>query len=82
MANLKIIFQPADASKPISVVNPSPTYSGTMAELAAMTVPKGIKYKIIDADDSTIKAELADRSFRNAWTADFSTSDGVGGADD
>ncbi len=74
----KLIYQPADASKPIAVVNPSPNSTKTLAEIAEKCVPDGVKYKIIDSEDEGIKAMLADRDFRNAWTADFSTYDGTG----
>ena len=77
----KLIYQPADASKPIALVNPSPNSTKTLAEIAERCVPNGLKYKIIDTEDDAIKGILADRDFRNAWTADFSTYDGTGKGD-
>lgn len=42
-------------------------------EIARKDVPFGVPYRIIDAADIP-----ADRTYRDAWTADFSTPDGVG----
>lgn len=51
-----------------------PTSSGlSIAECAAISVPPGVLYKIVD--DSVLPS---DRTFRDAWTADFSESDGTG----
>lgn len=44
--------------------------------IAKKNVPTGLPYKIIDTADVP-----SDRTFRNAWEADFSTFDGVGGAE-
>jgi len=46
----------------VSVVVPSPKYTGTMDELAAKTVPEGQPYKIVE--DSEVPS---DRTFRDAW---------------
>jgi hypothetical protein len=46
----------------ISVVIPSPRWSGTMEELADKDVPDGKPYKIVE--DSVIPS---DRTFRDAW---------------
>jgi len=46
----------------ISVVIPSPSWSGTMEELADKDVPDGKPYKIVE--DSVIPS---DRTFRDAW---------------
>lgn len=45
----------------------------TVEEIAKKDVPTGIKYRIVDATDIP-----SDRTLRSAWTADFSTFDGVG----
>lgn len=46
----------------------------TIEQIAQKDVPAGVKYRIIDASELP-----SDRSQREAWTADFSTFDGVGG---
>lgn len=46
----------------------------TIEQIAHKDVPAGVKYRIIDASELP-----SDRSQREAWTADFSTYDGVGG---
>lgn len=55
----------------ISVVIPSDSYNINI--VAKKDVPKGIPYKIIHINDLP-----ADRTFRDAWTADFSQPDGYG----
>ena len=69
----RIIYQ----GENLCVIIPSPPNEDEPAEsiddLAKRVTPTGIKYKIVAVDD------LPDsREFRNAWEADFSTSDGVG----
>ena len=46
----------------VSVVVPSPSWTGTMEELAAKVVPENEPYKIVE--DSVIPT---DRTFRDAW---------------
>lgn len=46
----------------------------TIQQIAAKDVPAGVPYKIVDASDIP-----ADRTLRDAWTADFATFDGIGG---
>ena len=66
----KIIFPHADG---IAVITPDPDCGIEPRHIANRDVPVGIPYLIIDA------AEVPeDRTFRAAWTADFSTPDGVG----
>ena len=68
----RIIFKTAEGS--VSVVCPSPKWTGTMDELAKKDVPTGLKYKIIEDSDVP-----ADRDFRNAWDVeDSELTDGVG----
>jgi len=50
-----------------SVVNPAPTYSGTMEELLKDTVPDDCKDTADIVDVDTI---LSDRTFRNAWVTE------------
>ena len=58
----------------VSVLYPSPNWSGTMEELAQKDVPTGLKYKIVE--DSDIPS---DRTFRGAWEVDEAElTDGVG----
>ena len=69
---MRIIFKTPENT--VSVLIPSPNWSGTMEELAKKDVPTGLKYKIVE--DEVIPS---DRSFRNAWEVDESElTDGVG----
>jgi hypothetical protein len=66
--NQRIIY-PTDSG--IAILIPS----GELAieEVARKDVPAGVAYKIVDVADIP-----SDRTFRNAWEADFSSPDGVG----
>ena len=69
---MRIIYKTSKGT--VSVIAPSPRWSGTMEELAQKDVPTGLKYKIVE--DSVISS---DRSFRNAWEVDEAElTDGVG----
>jgi len=59
----------------ISIV--SPTGELPIEDVCQKDVPAGIPYLIVSEDDIP-----SDRTFRNAWEADFSNPDGYGiGAD-
>ena len=69
---MRIIYKTAENT--VSVLVPSPNWTGTMEELAQKDVPTGLKYKIVE--DSVIPT---DRSFRDAWeVAESELTDGVG----
>ena len=69
---MRIIYKTPENT--VSVISPSPEWSGTMEELAQKDVPTGLKYKIVE--DEVIPS---DRSFRNAWEVDEAElTDGVG----
>ena len=69
---MRIIYKEVEGT--VSVIAPSPNWSGTMEELAQKDVPKGLKFKIVE--DSDIPT---DRTFRLAWEVDESElTDGVG----
>ena len=69
---MRIIYKTAENT--VSVLVPSPNWTGTMEELAQKDVPTGLKYKIVE--DELIPS---DRSFRNAWEVDETElTDGVG----
>lgn len=55
----------------ISIVVPSENMD--INYIAKKDVPSGIPYKIVSIDDIP-----SDRTFRNAWEADFSNPDGYG----
>lgn len=59
----------------VAIIIPTEEFlaSYTVEDLAAKDVPAGVPYKIIDAADVP-----TDRTFRNAWEADFSAPDGHG----
>lgn len=68
----RIIYPDNDGG--ISVIIPAIESKLTVEEIAVKDVPTGKPYKIIDS------AEVpSDRTFREAWEADFSTFDGYGG---
>ena len=70
MMSHKIIYPNDDGT--ICVISPmNPNLS--LVELAEKDVPEGKPYKIIKAEDLP-----EDRTFRNAWTFDFSKPDGHG----
>jgi hypothetical protein len=50
----------------VAVIVPAPECGLTIEEIAAKDVPAGKPYKIVDVTDIP-----ADRTFRNAWQADF-----------
>ena len=69
---MRIIYKTPEDT--VSVISPSPNWSGSMEELAQKDVPTGLKYKIVE--DSVISS---DRSFRDAWEVDEAElTDGVG----
>lgn len=62
-----------DGQGGIAVVVPTPTCGISLEEIARKDVPAGIPYRLIDTADIP-----QDRTFRAAWTADFSSPDGHG----
>ena len=56
----------------ISVLIPAPNCSLSFEEICAKDVPTGVPYLVIDSSD------LPDRTFRDAWSADFSNPHGYG----
>lgn len=71
----KRIIYPNDSGG-ICVIIPAPECGLTIEQIALKDVPNGKPYKIIDTVDVP-----SDRTFREAWEADFTTFDGVGGAE-
>jgi hypothetical protein len=69
--NQRIIY-PTDNGG-VAIIIPAPECELTIEEIAAKDVPAGVAYKIVDAADIP-----EDRTFRNAWEADFSNPDGYG----
>jgi hypothetical protein len=66
----RIIYPNRDG---IAVIIPAPNSGLPIEQIARKDVPAGVAYRIIDALQIP-----ADRSEREAWTADFSTPDGFG----
>ena len=70
---MKIIYP--NGNGVIAVIHP--TGELAIEEVARKDVPAGVPYLIIEDSDVP-----EDRTYREAWTADFSTPDGIGiGAD-
>ena len=67
---MQVIIFPSSAT--VSVVYPQPC-GLPIQEIARKDVPFGVPYRIIDA---ALIPE--DRTYRDAWTADFSNPDGTG----
>lgn len=70
MNNKRIIYPTSDG---IAVIVPCDC-GLTIEQIATKDVPTGVPYKIVDVADIP-----TDRENREAWTADFSTFDGIGG---
>ena len=68
---MNIVIFPNDTS--ISVLYPAPNSERTLEEICAKRVPTGVPYLIIDSSDLP-----EDRTFRDAWSADFSNPNGYG----
>ena len=71
--NQRIIYPQPNGVVAIIIPTEAFLASYTVEDLAAKDVPAGVPYKIIDAADVP-----TDRTFRNAWEADFSAPDGHG----
>jgi len=72
--NQRIIYQTNEGG--VAVIVPA-NCGLTIENIAAKDVPAGTAYKIVTTDDIP-----SDRTFREAWEADFSNPDGYGiGAD-
>ena len=69
---MKIIIYPTPVGG-IAVIIPAPECGLSIEQIALKDVPTGVPYKIIDTEDVP-----TDRTFRDAWEADFTTFDGVG----
>jgi len=63
---MKLIIYPNDNGG-ICILTPAPECGLSIEQIAAKDVPAGKPWKIVDAADIP-----ANRTFRNAWTADFS----------
>jgi len=61
---VRIIYTDLDGG--LSVVMPSPEWTGSMDELALKVVPAGLDYRIVD--ESLLPGN---REFRNAWTDEY-----------
>lgn len=71
MDDKRIIYERPDGS--IGVITPLSASGLTIEDIARKDVPAGAPYLIIDATELP-----EDRTYRDAWTADFSEPDGVG----
>lgn len=63
MSNYRIVYENGDG---IAIVSPAP---GVSQDQALLSVPQGVPYLVVDAADIP-----TDRTFRNAWQADFSNA--------
>lgn len=79
MSDKRIIYPTDDGG--VAILIPAPDWliqeGNSLEELAAKDVPAGKPYKIVNVSDIP-----SDRTFRAAWSADFTNPDGYGiGAD-
>lgn len=70
---MKRIIYPNLDNGSICIIIPSPDTNLTIEEIALQDVPKNLPYLIVD--ESMIPT---DRTFRNAWIANFDNPDGYG----
>lgn len=69
--NQRIIYQTNDGG--VAIIVPAPQSILTIEEIALKDVPANVAYKIVDVSEIP-----TDRTFRNAWEADFQEPDGYG----
>lgn len=67
--NTRIIYPMENGGVAILI----PTGELSIEEVARKDVPAGVPYKVVDVSDIP-----EDRTFRNAWEAEFSNPDGHG----
>lgn len=73
---MQAIIYPNDQGN-IAVIIPAPDCGIPLFEIGRKDVPAGVPFRIIP-----VSAIPTDRTYRDAWTADFSAPDGYGiGAD-
>ena len=73
----RIIFLQGNGVVAVIIPTPEALEQHGIQAIAAKDVPAGKPYKVVDAADIP-----SDRTFREAWEADFSNPDGYGiGAD-
>lgn len=71
MSNQRIIYPTSEGG--IAIVTPMPECGLSIEQVALKDVPAGVPYLFITLDQLP-----PDRTFRDAWEADFSTPDGQG----
>jgi len=71
---MQVIIYPTNTT--IAVVYPTPETLQNMSiqDIAFISVPQGLPFRIIDGN-----LIPSDRTFRDAWEADFTNPDGFGG---
>lgn len=69
--NKRIVYPNSDGL--ISVIIPAPDSALAIEQIASKDVPAGVPYLIVE--DTEIPS---DRTFRNAWEADFTNPHGFG----
>jgi len=69
----RIIYPNDDGGVSIIIPTPDALETRTIEDIALKDVPVGKPFKIVATEDIP-----SDRTFRNAWEADFSSPDGTG----
>jgi hypothetical protein len=73
----RIIYETDEGGVAVIIPTQSALDEHGIDAIAAKDVPSGKAYKIINADDVP-----SDRTFRDAWEADLTNPDGIGGEHD
>lgn len=70
---MQLVIYPRTIGSGISILTPAPDSELSIGEIAIKDVPSGVPYMIIQSSEVP-----TDRTFRDAWEADFTDPDGYG----
>lgn len=70
---MQLVIYPRTIGSGISILTPAPDSELSIGEIAIKDVPSGVPYMIIQSSEVP-----TDRTFRDAWEADFTNPDGYG----
>jgi hypothetical protein len=70
---MQLVIYPKINGTGITLLTPVPGLELSIGEMAIKDVPSGVPYRIIDSSQVP-----TDRTFRDAWEADFTNPDGYG----
>lgn len=70
---MQLVIYPRTIGSGICILTPAPDSELSIGEMAIKDVPSGVPYMIIQSSEVP-----TDRTFRDAWEADFTNPDGYG----